>query len=524
MANCAAAKMPFANEVLKTPTDTDSVPGGPRGNPSFTASIQNFTLTVPEGWTLIDQWPLGVSMAVGPTTTSSCVGEAIPVSDGQHAAAAEATPVPIPSPDCTEATTQTTEPFTIPEGGLPMLTLSNRDPGLGGSVCNAGGSLPATSATLYVALDYGATRTPGWERTVPSWPDPLGNVLAGDVPVGEMPCGPGGYSRFQAGGMPFIAWAGFGSEVTDADLQTVVDVFNGMRVSDAEIGGPSDDTPGYVLTGTPDWSVEARPTDVNVDMGYREPGGSSSGVGHFSVPDVPIEFGVANGTVFGAVTFDAERVELRPADGSAPVPGTILRLPGSLGAPFDAFVITSGATGEVVAVGPDGDLGSTPTDGTGTSEPTASVSSAVPAPSGIERTIATGMAFDGTWALTANPDTTDGYCVNLRFEAGNAVGSSAGGSCSVEAPGPGPSVAVIHTDRRSSFIVVVVPRDVDRVQIDSGDATFTEQGRGPAPSSFGEFDLAVVPLSADARGGGSASIRFLDAAGAERYPALHVAW
>src|SRR5436190_18198555 len=52
-----------------------SVPGGSTGNPAFTATIQNFTLAVPEGWTLIDQWPLGSLMAVDQTSTKfSCQG------------------------------------------------------------------------------------------------------------------------------------------------------------------------------------------------------------------------------------------------------------------------------------------------------------------------------------------------------------------------------------------------------------------------------------------------------------------
>jgi hypothetical protein len=345
--------------------DADAVPGGPNGNPAFTATIQDFTLTVPQGWTLIDQWSIGANMAVGASegSSSSCVGQPVEAGTGKNAPTDPSVSV------CTNEEKQSEPPPTpptIPLGGLPILTLSNDDPGLGGSVCNAGGALPSTSATLYIGLDYGVMSTAGWENNVPAWPHPLVKVLEGDLSVEQMPCGPGGYSSFQTGGTPYIAWAGFGSEVTDSDRQALLDVFDGMRVSDDEISGPNDETPGYVLTGAgPDWSIEVRPTDVNVDMGYREPGGHASGVGDFGVPDVPIEAGTANGVVFGAVTFDAERVELRPADGSAPVAGSILQLPNSLGAPFDAFVITSGVAGRIVAVGPDGDLGSDPVGGGG---------------------------------------------------------------------------------------------------------------------------------------------------------------
>ena len=245
-------------------------------------------------------------------------------------------------------------------------------------MCNAGGSLPASSATLYIGLDYEALRIPGvqFENEYPVDRPPLTNVLEGDVPIDQMPCGPGGYSRFQAGGVPYVAWAGFGSEVTDADEQAIVDTFNGMQVGDGDVTPASTEQPGYVLTGgTTDigsaWTIEVSPSSRNVDMHYSEVGGSGGGgAGDFSVPDVPIEASAGHPVVFGAVTFDADRVEVRPSDGSDPIPGTILQVPASLGAPFDAFVAPNSAGGEVVAIGPDGDLGSAAAgDGT-TAEPT----------------------------------------------------------------------------------------------------------------------------------------------------------
>jgi hypothetical protein len=347
-----------------------SVPGGSTGNPAFTATIQNFTIAVPTGWTLIDRWPVGSIMAADSTSTRfSCVGTPIEAGSGNNDSSS--------SSDCTDQQAQTPEPPTIPRGGLPMLTLSNDDPGLGGSVCNADGSLPAGSATLYIGLDYAVTQSPDWQSTVPAWPDPLGNVLRNDLPPDQMPCGPGGYARFQTGGMPYIAWAGFGSDVTDADQQAIVDAFNGMRVRDAEISGSADETPGYVLAGGtrdagPSWSIEVRPAPANVDMGYREPDGRATGVGDFTVPDVPIEIGGANSVIFGAVTFDAERVELRPTDGSPPIPGDILQLPDALNAPFDAFVLPNAVPGEVVAIGPDGDLGSASVGGFQPDQPSVS--------------------------------------------------------------------------------------------------------------------------------------------------------
>jgi hypothetical protein len=390
----------------------DRVPGGSTGNPAFTATIQNFTLTVPKGWTLIDQWPLGASMAVDSTSTKfSCVGQAVAAGSGKNIQQASGTS------DCPDqqTQTQTPEPPTIPEGGLPMLTLSNDDPGLGGSVCNAGGPLPASSATLYIGLDYGLTRTAGWDSAVPAWPAPLQNVLEGDVPPEQMPCGAGGYSRFQAGGVPYIAWAGFGSEVTDADRQAIVDAFNGMQVNDGEISGPADETPGYVLSGGtrdagPNWSIEARLLAAAVDMGYREPDGRSSDVSDITVPDVAIEIGGANDVIFGAVTFDADRVELRPRDGSSPIPGTILHLPDSLNAPFDAFVLPNAVPGEVVAIGSDGDLGSS------------SVGGFAPTPAEPTESSVDLQGFASTARLTVRRDNGNG-CLSIEIATGDNEGA-----------------------------------------------------------------------------------------------------
>jgi hypothetical protein len=199
--------------------DTDAVPGGPHGNPSFTATIQDFTLTVPQGWTLIDQWPIGATMAVGSSggSSSSCVGQAVPAGTGKNAPQPDAS-----ASDCADQQKPPPEPPTIPLGGFPMLALSNDDPGLNGSVCTALRTLPSTSAALYIGLDYAATSNAGWQNDIPAWPQPLVNVLEGDLPVEQMPCGPGGYSRFQTGGAPYIAWAGFGSEVTAADRQALL--------------------------------------------------------------------------------------------------------------------------------------------------------------------------------------------------------------------------------------------------------------------------------------------------------------
>ena len=342
--------------------DADVVPGETRGNPAFTATIGNFTLTVPQGWTLIDQVPWAMTMAVAlDSNTFSCEGTAVEGGNGGQTGNTNCGVwgEPVPGSAGNAASAQVPS---IPLGGLPILTLANEDPGLGRSVCDPGRSLPTTSAVLYIGLDFDALRVTGvqWESEYPVDRRPLTNVLEGDAPIGQMPCGPGGYSRFQAGGMPFFAWAGFGQQVPDADRQAIVDAFGGMQASDGELANMVEETPGYVIAGAirddgPDWTLEAHPTDVNVDLSYHEAGDSSvSGAGDFTVPEVDMELSRGGDIVFGAVRSDAETIELRPADGSAPVAGSILELPPSLGASFDALVVSGSAAGEIVATGPDG--------------------------------------------------------------------------------------------------------------------------------------------------------------------------
>jgi hypothetical protein len=401
--------------------DTDAVPGSAQGNPAFTATIQDFTLTVPQGWTLIDQWPIGANMAVGSSrgSSSSCVGPPVEAGTAKSSSSGTGTS------DCPREQTQRPEPPTIPEGGLPMLTLSNDDPGLGGSVCNADGTLPATSATLHIGLDYGVMSTAGWENDVPAWPHPLVNVLEGDLPAQEMPCGPGGYSWFQTGGAPYVAWAGFGSDVSDSDRQALLHVFDGIQVNNGELTSPTTDVPGYVLTGgTTDsgagWNVEAYPNGTNVDMAYTEEGGRWGGAGDFGPPLVPIQLASGHGVVFGSVTFEADRVELRPSDDSDPIQGSILRFPGSLGAPFDGFVVPTGAGGEVVAIGPDGDLGSATVEGEtagGQAVPRSTPTSTEPAESSVEL-----QGFASLASLTVRRDSANG-CLSIEIATGDNEGA-----------------------------------------------------------------------------------------------------
>lgn len=330
--------------------DTAPVPGGPRGNPAFTASIANFTLAVPQGWTLIDQTPLAAATASGSSERGSCEGTAVEAGGGGGGGASS-------DANTTCETTDPANPIPVDGAGLPVLQLSNFDPGLDGTVCG-GEALPAGGVVMFVAIDAESLARPEPSTEGP-WPKEMVDTTGDPGPGESWPCGVGGYAWFQAGGLPYFVWGGFGSDFSDEDRATMLDAFHGMQVSEDQLSGPSIEEPGYVVTGDAGagWSISVSPTDVNVDMAFRDASGVG-GVADFTVPDLALELSDGHAVVFGAVTFEAERVELRPADGSAPIAGTILELPAWLDAPFDAFTAPGGIPGELVAVGPEGDVGS----------------------------------------------------------------------------------------------------------------------------------------------------------------------
>jgi hypothetical protein len=174
-------------------------------------------------------------------------------------------------------------------------------------------------------------------------------------------------------------WYGAGPDAPEDDvarLQAIVDLLK-VDAEQPEIRIPGTDAPGFVLWGgTNDdgstWTIEARPTDVNVDLKLvtREMDGtySEGGFADFDVPPKDVE-----GGSMGVVSEDAERVEWRPGDGGEPALAQLIDLPASLSYAADAYWFPEGyptkdvpAEGKLVAVmprsstpaepPPDGDL------------------------------------------------------------------------------------------------------------------------------------------------------------------------
>ena len=428
---------------------------------------------------------------------------------------------------CTETAPQT-DGSSTPRGGLPLLALSNEDPAPASRACTSGGSVPATSANLYVAIDYAVTATDGWERTVPAWPQPMQDVTEGELPTESMPCGPGGYARFQAGGTPFIAWAGFGSEVTEADREALLGAFDAMQVRDAGFTVPSSPLPGYVLTGGEidgvPWALEAMPGNDGPQMAIVQPGTAvfDDSPATFTLGDEPIQpVATLVGETrisWGAVAPEAERVEFRPAGGGEAIVATPLALPAPLASSFDAFVVLHDARspGRLVAVGGNGELGGL--DTVDIAVPTASPA-AFPPTSVPDDAVAVGQDFGGTWVLHAYRDEDGRFCTRMDFASTGTVATGPGDCSTQRPPSDRPTVERVGF-AEGQFALVWVPRDVVGVTVIVGNETVAgETGLASAPG-FGDVLLAVLPLPDH----GSGAVTFETRNGPSSYDPEPIEW
>ena len=217
--------------VLRTVgSGSATTPAAPNDLDERTATIQNFTLTAPEGWTMIDWWPFSRYLWVAEPGQATSAGSTVVPSPSA------ATTANVPS----GTTTNTTG--AIPADMVPVLQVSTFDPGLDATLrCGSGGAFGASDALLYVAVDAAAIRA--GDPLPPPWPVPLqeSDTAAGD------PCGPGSYARFSLGGAPYFAFVRFGADVSGDVHQRMLDVFDGMQPKDAASPTPAGMAPGYVV-------------------------------------------------------------------------------------------------------------------------------------------------------------------------------------------------------------------------------------------------------------------------------------
>jgi hypothetical protein len=312
-----------------------------------TATVEAFTVTSPSDWYLVNEWPLSMQIAVETSggASSPCVAEPGNTTE-----------------ECKESGEVTSSRVPVPHG-LPMLQLSNVDTGLGSIACRDG--LPNSAAVLYIAMDPGGALAPDGASLEPY---PIGPGLP--APVDSGPCGPGTYAHFTVNGTPMFFWIGVGDGATGEDRAAVRRTAEMMYADDAWEPSPPDHvTPAYVIAGGvaddgEPWRLDLRPGERSPELFLEGVDASLLGVeprrGQDTVvPAIPIEWccrtdaGLLEVT-FGFVTKGAWGIQLRPSDGAASIPGTILPLPPSL-ATLDADVFfidgTRGLEGEVKANG-----------------------------------------------------------------------------------------------------------------------------------------------------------------------------
>jgi len=231
---------------------SDRTPGGPQPLPARSTTIGGVPVTAPAGWTLVDDWPLGL---LGSTSSQSCTfsgsGSAIPP-DGS----------PIQDSPQQEFTQScSSEPTTSPVG-LPVLQLANFEIPLMETVCGLGPiaptPLPADGVAVYVAA-MGAVDTAELEASCP------GTENVTESPVVTT------FAAQQVNAV-YAAVTVAGSQATDADLQVARDYMEGLggiRIPPA--GAEEAPGPGYVLAaGTSEgvaWRLEAGIIDFGQDGG-----------------------------------------------------------------------------------------------------------------------------------------------------------------------------------------------------------------------------------------------------------------
>jgi hypothetical protein len=250
---------------------------GPGSEPTRTATVAGVTISTPRSWHLIDR-------ALGQRETD----------DGS-------------------ATT------------IDVLEVANFDPGIDRSVC--GSELPRTGAALWLGIAADPS-TDGLQV----WPVDLSTGSGAG-------CGPGLNARFVGtrDGIPFVAWVGFGAEVSASDRDAMLSVVASLRFSRDVDGTVFAEQPAYVIaSGTDDdgpWLLETRPTDLNLELELARIGGRS-GTGDFGTPEPPIE-----GWAFGAVTPDAIRLEFHPDMGGSSFDAMIVPAPPSFDVDFNLFYV-----------------------------------------------------------------------------------------------------------------------------------------------------------------------------------------
>ncbi|MGE5225965.1 MAG: hypothetical protein ACM3OO_03725 [Planctomycetaceae bacterium] len=210
------------------PQPADTSKGAPY--PERTTSIQGFTVTAPQGWTLQDLWPWS---SVLTTSAQSCSfsGSGTPVGGS-------GSPVAQPSQDCTST------PQPVP-GGVPVLSVSNFDPGTSSTLCGLGDrtpvDLPLTGVAYVVtALSHGQSAD-SLRQACPH-ADRIETALGGPIPYAVV---------------SFV-----GAQASPSDAAWIRDWFHHVPIYDpaivpSKVQPSALPGPGYVVEAGASWRLEA---------------------------------------------------------------------------------------------------------------------------------------------------------------------------------------------------------------------------------------------------------------------------
>jgi len=290
-----------ANAILRAEPPTPAEPPAPRAVFERTVTIGGgLEITSPSDWYLVDYW-------------------------GQWNADA----------------------ISLGTNAIPLLELTNFDPGLSTPVCATGAGestrLPADGVAIFVT--FGNDGSDGADLCG-------GNIAAS--------------STGTVGTTTYHAVMTVGPEATDDDRATAQGILRSIEWTGSLAPNTRERGVRYVLDGWQDgsstWLLEAQPSERNVELSLLEI--SDMFIGESPLADVGVPRPNAiEGETFGAVTEHAARVELHRAGvGGDPLVARLIDLPPSLATGFDAYVFEPQPKGqfEVLAIGADGKvLGST---------------------------------------------------------------------------------------------------------------------------------------------------------------------
>lgn len=388
----------------------------PRTNtrPAFerTATVGGLTTTSPSDWYLVDYW--GARNVDGPS---------------------------------------------LDDTAIPLLELTNFDPGLSKPICDAAVGeptrLPADGVAIFVTVGNDGRKVA--DRCGGSIETSASGTISGTPYQSMMTVGPDVSRETRAAAEKIwrsLEWTSFYS-------------YNRGQA------------PAYVLDGWTEeglgWLFEARTGERGIELSEIAPYGNYGDAAQV----VPRRSSPIQGETVGLVTEDAARVEYRRAGLDTRLDARLIDLPPSLAVGFDAYDIKaqpSGGSFEVVAIGSDGEI----------------LGSNLPALVHTER-VGTVRAFGTIWTVKLST-AADGFWATTCVEP---TGTTTLAPCE---RGPGGGVLVQSSEGQSPsvFVTQSVGDNVGSIDVQADDGTVFHAAMLSVRGSGGK--VAVVALEGGGRG------------------------